>query len=64
MEEKHEHKKARKSYEKPTLTKLTPEQAKLKLLGHATMNDRGAKDRLGMMFPEIAQEDSRPRKDR
>ncbi len=32
-------KKPRKPYEKPTATKLTPEQAKLKLLGHANMSD-------------------------
>jgi hypothetical protein len=29
-------KKCRKPYEKPTVTKLKPEQAKLKLLGHAS----------------------------
>jgi len=38
--------KARKPYERPTVTKLTPEQAKLKLLGHASMGNHGAKDLL------------------
>ncbi len=46
MEEKKskEAAKARKPYVKPTATKLTHEQAKLKLLGHATMGDQGAKE--------------------
>jgi hypothetical protein len=41
----------RKPYEKPAATKLTAEQAKLKLLGYASLGDQGAKDLLEMMFP-------------
>ena len=39
-------------YENPTVTKLTPEQAKLKLLGHTSSGDQGAKDCLEEMFFE------------
>ena len=39
-------------YEAPRLTKLTPEQAKLKLLGHLSMGSEGAKDLLELLFPE------------
>jgi hypothetical protein len=45
--------KQRKSYQKPTATKLSPEEAKLKLLDYANKGDQGAKDLL-MMFPEEA----------
>ncbi len=31
----------RKPYEKPTVTKLTPEQVKLKLVAHASGGDQG-----------------------
>jgi hypothetical protein len=61
-QDKKETNKIRKSYEKPAVTKLTPEQAKLKLLGHASMGDQGAKDLLEMMFPETAQKDSKSKK--
>jgi hypothetical protein len=44
--------KPRKPYEKPTVTKLTPEEAKFKLIDHASRGDQGAKDMLEMMFPE------------
>jgi hypothetical protein len=44
--------KPRKPYEKPTVTQLTPEHAKLRLLGHASMGNRGAMELLEMMFPE------------
>ena len=44
-------KNARKPYEKPTATKLTAEQAKLKLLGHAGRGDQGAKDILKLVLP-------------
>jgi hypothetical protein len=40
------------SYEPPRLTKLTQEQAKLKLLGHLSLGDEGAKDLLDLCFPE------------
>jgi hypothetical protein len=39
-------------YEKPTATKLTREQAKLKLMGHAVMGDEGAKELLERIFQE------------
>ena len=64
MEEKKskEAAKARKPYVKPTATQLTREQAKLKLLGHATVGDQGAKELLEMMFPEGAQKESKAKK--
>jgi hypothetical protein len=40
------------SYEPPRLTKLAPEQAKLKLLGHLSLGDQGAKDLLDLLYPE------------
>jgi hypothetical protein len=39
-------------YHPPRLTRLTPEQAKLKLLGHLSVGDPGAKDLLDLLFPE------------
>ena len=48
-----------KPYEKPTLTKLTPEQAQLKLLGPASMRDQGAKELLELMFPDAPPKDSK-----
>jgi hypothetical protein len=44
--------KKRKSYKKPTATKLTMEQAKLKAMGHAMMGDEGAMELLHLMFPD------------
>lgn len=41
-----------KVYTAPRLTKLTPEQAKLKLLGHFGFGDPGARDLLEFVFPE------------
>lgn len=52
----------KKPYVKPTAIKLTHEQAKLKLLGHASKGDQGAKDLLEMMFPEVPQKDSTGKK--
>jgi hypothetical protein len=52
----------RKPYEEPTATKLTPKEAKLKLIEHASRGDQGAKDLLEMMFPEEARELSRGKK--
>jgi len=46
--------KPRKPYEKPTATRLTSEEAKLKLVDHASRGDQGAKEILEMMFPEEA----------
>lgn len=40
------------AYEPPRLARLTPEQAKLKLLGHLSVGDQGAMDLLDLMFPE------------
>jgi len=36
-------KNAKKPYEKPTVTKLKPEKAKLKLLGHASESHQAKK---------------------
>ena len=44
----------RKLYQKPTATELTAEEAKLKLIGHASLGDQDARDLLEMMFPEDA----------
>jgi hypothetical protein len=41
----------RKTYEKPTVRQITQEQALLKLLGHASLGDPGAKELLSLMFP-------------
>lgn len=54
------------SYQPPRLTKLTPEQAKLKLLGHVSLGDQGAKDLLNLCFPEpgkIASDSPEPQPD-
>jgi hypothetical protein len=53
--------KTKKPYVKPTVTKLTDEQAKLKLLGLASTGDQGAKDLLEML-PETPQKDSKGKK--
>jgi hypothetical protein len=42
----------RKSYEKPTATKLTPQEAKLKLIDHVSRGNQEANEILEMMFPE------------
>jgi hypothetical protein len=52
----------RKPYEKPTVTKLTPEQAKLKLLGHASAGDQGAKDLLELMFRDAPTKGSKAKR--
>jgi len=44
----------RKPYEKPAVAKLTPEEAKLKLIALANRGDEQAKEMLVMMFPEEA----------
>ena len=41
-----------KKYEEPAIRKLTPEQAKLLLVGYASVRDRGAKDLLELMSSE------------
>ena len=35
----------KKTYSPPKLSKLTPDQANLTLIGHASCGDQGAKDR-------------------
>jgi hypothetical protein len=55
--------KKRKPYEKPTATKLTPEQAKLKLFGHAMKGDEGGSELLELMFPNAPSKDfTKPKK--
>lgn len=41
----------KKTYGPPKLNKLTPEQAKLILIGHASCGDQGAKDLLDVLYP-------------
>jgi hypothetical protein len=45
----------KKLYEKPTATRLTPEQAKLRLSSRASRGDHCAKDFLDKMFPDSVQ---------
>jgi hypothetical protein len=40
-----------KTYSPPKLNKLTPEQAMLLLIGHASSGDQGAKDLLEVLYP-------------
>lgn len=54
--------KSRKQYEKPTATKLSPEDAKQKLLKLVEKGDQGAKDLLEMMFPDEARKHAHRRK--
>jgi hypothetical protein len=46
--------KYRKPYERPTATKLTPEEAEVKLVDHARKGDQEAMHLLEIMFPEEA----------
>lgn len=41
-----------KLYKKPTAKKLTPEQAKLLLIGYSTVGTEGAIDLLGLIFSD------------
>jgi hypothetical protein len=43
----------RKAYSSPKLNKLSPEQAKLVLIGHATSGDLGARDLLSVIYPDV-----------
>lgn len=43
-------------YYAPQMAKLTPEQAKLKLLGYLSVGDEGAKDLLDLLFAGPAAE--------
>lgn len=45
-------KKSRKPYDKPTVTKLTPEEVKLKVIDYAGRGDQARKTSLVTMFPE------------
>ena len=40
-----------KTYSPPKLNKLTPEQANLILMGHASVGDQGRKDLLDALYP-------------
>jgi hypothetical protein len=48
--------KIRKPYEKPSFCKITPEQARLTLLGHATLGSREANELLSLIFPPFGEE--------
>lgn len=54
--------KRRKPYERPTATRLTPDEAKAKLLEHARKGDQEAMHLLESMFPEEARKLSEDRK--
>lgn len=47
-------------YTPPRLARLTPEQAKLKLLGHLSVGEQGAKDLLDLLFSEPASDPATP----
>ena len=51
-------------YAPPRLTKLTMEQAKLKLLGHLSVGDQGAKDLLDLLFTEPVVESTAPEQEK
>lgn len=57
-----ESKPQKKPYEKPTATKITREQAKLKLMGHAMMGDKQAKELLDLLFEDEKQNDGEDHK--
>jgi len=42
----------RKPYQKPTMRKLKPEQAKLVLLGRVSVGDENARKLLEVLYPE------------
>jgi hypothetical protein len=42
----------RKPYEEPTVRRLTGEQAKFNLMGHAIMGDQNAMELLDMLFQQ------------
>lgn len=48
-------------YESPRLAKLTLEQAKLRLLGHLSIGDQGAKDLLELLFSEPVPDPATPK---
>lgn len=46
------HGEIKKTYERPSLRKLTPEQGRLLLFRHAGIGDQGANDLLDLIFPD------------
>lgn len=50
-------------YEPPRMVRLTPEQAKLKLLGHLSVGDQGAKDLLDLVFLDCGGDSAPPEQD-
>ena len=52
----------REPYEKPTASKVAPEEARLRLLGLATMGEQGAIDLLEMIFAKAPQKEPTPKK--
>lgn len=42
----------KKNYQAPVAKKLTPEQARLLLVGHATVGHQGARELMELVFPE------------
>jgi hypothetical protein len=44
----------RKPYEKPVAKKITPEQAQLLLLDHASAGDQKATELLELIYPEAS----------
>ena len=46
----------KRTYPPPKLNKLTPERAKLILVGHASRGDQGAKDILEALYPPLKPE--------
>jgi hypothetical protein len=57
-----EKKRSRKPYEKPTVTKMTSEEAKRKLVDLVNKNDEDARKMLEMMFPDEAKKQSKQKK--
>jgi hypothetical protein len=53
----------RKAYKKPQATKLTLEQAKLKLLSREAEGDNGARDLLRLMFLEVVSQPEKKKLD-
>jgi len=53
---------SKKEYQAPIVRRLSSEQAKLLLLGHASIGDQGAKDLMNLVFPEPAM--SKPTSDK
>ncbi len=62
MRKERQAKKSRNPYEKPTIAELTTEQAKRKLLSHASKGDNGAKELLEMISPEARTKEPKAKK--